>query len=602
MRAKRILFIIAISLCIFGSNAQNHNADSLEQIVDEQYGLEKLKVINQLTELYFKSQEKDKYKYGRKGLDLAENLLNAPDDHQFQETDPFIAAYYYGALLEYEKEHYFNAKLYFEQSMALSKAFQSNLFQKESQLYLDSIDAMIEREEIKENKLLNKLNNLKVGKIIKDASLDFSIKSEIKFAESKEKSGNIGGAITNYKEAINLSRNKGDFSTVKKLQLKVSELLQELNRQEEAQQFLAEAIEEGESSATKPKKDTLSQSLRELKNIADSLARSKNTKESRLYYQLYNELSRRLKEDSIQAEIQAQQKQQEILLLKQQKEIADLTIASSQQAKEREHQEKNILIIIASLILIASFIIYYFYLAKRKQHTALNKAHNDLVQTKNNLEQAEKKIVRLLKQQVSQDIADKLLVDTSDQKAERHFVSIMFLDIRNFTVHAEKMSPEELIAFQNQVFGFMIDCVEEHHGNINQFLGDGFMASFGAPISHGNDCENAFQSAKKIINKLELLILEKKLPPIRIGIGLHAGFIVSGNVGNKNRMQYSITGNPVIIASRIEQLNKQFDSQFIISETLYQHLEKKSQKEIEKAFEEVQLKGRTERINILVVE
>ncbi|NER79247.1 MAG: adenylate/guanylate cyclase domain-containing protein, partial [Leptolyngbya sp. SIO1D8] len=70
----------------------------------------------------------------------------------------------------------------------------------------------------------------------------------------------------------------------------------------------------------------------------------------------------------------------------------------------------------------------------------------------------------------------------------------MFLDIRGFTPFAETKEPEEIIEYQNQVFGFMIEVINKFHGNINQFLGDGFMATFGAPVSHGNDCENAYQA------------------------------------------------------------------------------------------------------------
>ena len=157
-------------------------------------------------------------------------------------------------------------------------------------------------------------------------------------------------------------------------------------------------------------------------------------------------------------------------------------------------------------------------------------AYEDLDQTKGQLEDAEKRIVRLLQQQVSGDIAQELIMNNSDKLGEKRFVCIMFLDIRDFTPMAEKLTPEELIAYQNKLFGFMIDIVQTHQGNINQLLGDGFMATFGAPVSHGNDCQNAFLAAKEILEQVREKSQKGQIRKTRVGIGLHAGFVVTGNV------------------------------------------------------------------------
>ncbi|MEO8145120.1 MAG: adenylate/guanylate cyclase domain-containing protein, partial [Betaproteobacteria bacterium] len=103
------------------------------------------------------------------------------------------------------------------------------------------------------------------------------------------------------------------------------------------------------------------------------------------------------------------------------------------------------------------------------------------------------------------------------------------------------------------------------HGIINQFLGDGFMATFGAPLASGRDCDNALTAARELVAGIRGLCEAGRIPPIAIGIGLHAGEAVSGNVGSALRKQYSITGNVVILASRIEQLNKEYDSQILVS-------------------------------------
>jgi len=203
-----------------------------------------------------------------------------------------------------------------------------------------------------------------------------------------------------------------------------------------------------------------------------------------------------------------------------------------------------------------------------------------------------------LTQQVSEDIALELLQNTNDVPG-KHFVCLMFLDIRDFTPLAEKMTPEELIDYQNNVFGFMMDTIQSHNGNINQLMGDGLMATFGAPKSHGNDCQNAYKAAQEILFELKEHNDAGVIKKTKIGIGLHAGYVVTGNVGNEKRKQYSVTGNPVIIASRVEQLNKEHQSQLIITEEVYQKLENPPSKP--EAFLEAKLKGQPKPVKILKV-
>ena len=125
------------------------------------------------------------------------------------------------------------------------------------------------------------------------------------------------------------------------------------------------------------------------------------------------------------------------------------------------------------------------------------------------------------------------------------------------------------------------------------------MATFGAPVSSGNDCENAYQAAIAIVRKLDELNASNKIPHTKVGIGLHAGPVVAGNVGTEERKQYSITGNTVILASRIEQLNKQYDTSLIISEEVSNHLNTIEKGAID--YEDVVVKGRREPIRILKV-
>ena len=124
------------------------------------------------------------------------------------------------------------------------------------------------------------------------------------------------------------------------------------------------------------------------------------------------------------------------------------------------------------------------------------------------------------------------------------------------------------------------------------------MATFGAPKSFGNDCQNAYAAAIKIISVLNEKISAGEIVETKIGIGLHAGNVVTGNVGTEMRKQYSITGNTVILASRIEQLNKEYDSQLIISKEVREKLDNYEGQEMMK---KVVVKGRNTPIEILTV-
>jgi adenylate cyclase len=179
-------------------------------------------------------------------------------------------------------------------------------------------------------------------------------------------------------------------------------------------------------------------------------------------------------------------------------------------------------------------------------------------------------IVNKFGQHVSQVVVDKLLKQGAELQSEKRNVCVMFLDIRNFTQFAELRSPEEVVSYLESLFGFMIEIVNRHHGFINKFLGDGFMAVFGAPLSNGRDCPNAVAAAQEILARVNEEVDRGRILPTTVGIGLHAGEAVTGNIGSSLRKEYTVIGDVVNLASRIEQLNKQFGSQLLISETVCQ--------------------------------
>ena len=207
------------------------------------------------------------------------------------------------------------------------------------------------------------------------------------------------------------------------------------------------------------------------------------------------------------------------------------------------------------------------------------------------------KVINLFGQQISRQIVEEILENPKELSGTRKKVTVLFLDIRNFTPFVENKEPEEVVNYLNSLFGFMIDIVRSHHGIINQFLGDGFMATFGAPLSVENSSEHAVRASQEILKMLESKMDQKIIPITRLGIGIHFGEAVTGNIGSVTRKQYSITGNVVILASRIEQLTKKFNSQLLISEEVYIRLDPTT-KEQYKGLGLIDVKGRGKPISI----
>ena len=182
------------------------------------------------------------------------------------------------------------------------------------------------------------------------------------------------------------------------------------------------------------------------------------------------------------------------------------------------------------------------------------------------------RIVGMFGQHVSPAVVERLLSQDVELGGEVRHVCVMFLDIEGFTTFSESRKPEEVVVYLNSLFSVMIDLVNEHHGIINKFLGDGFMAAFGAPISDASDCKNAVAASREIIERVAAMSTSGEIAPTRIRIGLHAGEAVTGNVGSTARKEYTIIGDVVNLASRLEQLNKQFGSRLMVSETVVERL------------------------------
>jgi len=176
--------------------------------------------------------------------------------------------------------------------------------------------------------------------------------------------------------------------------------------------------------------------------------------------------------------------------------------------------------------------------------------------------------VRTFGQYVSPQIAEKLLRQPVELGGELRKVCVLFMDIRNFSQYAAGESPQAVMIYLNTLFGAVVEVVNEHQGVVSKFLGDGFMAVFGAPMKDDEPCRHGLDAAMEIIARVETLNATGKIPPTRIGIGLHMGEVMAGNIGSVERKEYTIIGDVVNVAARIEQATKDFQARLLISETV----------------------------------
>ncbi|UTC75563.1 HAMP domain-containing protein [Treponema sp. OMZ 792] len=153
--------------------------------------------------------------------------------------------------------------------------------------------------------------------------------------------------------------------------------------------------------------------------------------------------------------------------------------------------------------------------------------------------------------------------------------TIFFSDIRSFTSISEKMDPAEVVEFLNEYMTLMVDCVNKTNGAVDKFIGDAIMAVWGAPTSTGNPKEDALNCLRAALKMRAALIFFNrgrggdKKPIIRIGCGINSGAVVAGQIGSHERMEYTVIGDAVNTASRVEALNKPMGTDILITEHTY---------------------------------
>jgi adenylate cyclase len=177
---------------------------------------------------------------------------------------------------------------------------------------------------------------------------------------------------------------------------------------------------------------------------------------------------------------------------------------------------------------------------------------------------ARDRITNLFGQHVSPQVVERLLLEGTSTESDLRQVGVMFVDFRSFTAGARERSPQDVVERLDGAFAVLVEILDRHGGIVNKFLGDGFLALFGAPLEAEDPVHRAVAAGREMLAAMAR-INEGSSWPLRIGIGIHFGEVVAGNIGSPRRKEYTVIGDTVNFASRLEALNKEFGSQFLIS-------------------------------------
>lgn len=218
-------------------------------------------------------------------------------------------------------------------------------------------------------------------------------------------------------------------------------------------------------------------------------------------------------------------------------------------------------------------------------------------------ENRNKKIENVLSKYISKDIKNKILKSNTDigLGGKRAEITVMFADIRGFTSLSETMKAEDVSQLLNEYFTELEPVITKYNGVINKFIGDAVLVIFGDPEQDKHHAKNAVKCAyelRKKVKEIKERWVQEGKPKIDIGIGINTGEAFIGNVGTKNRFEYTVIGDTVNIASRIEDYNKIYKTHVLISENTYSKIS-----DIVDVIKirEVSIKGKRHKINIYEV-
>ena len=188
----------------------------------------------------------------------------------------------------------------------------------------------------------------------------------------------------------------------------------------------------------------------------------------------------------------------------------------------------------------------------------------------------EKRMKSMMSRYMDASLADQLMGGDEDSLGGTAIVAtVLFSDIRGFTPLTEKLGAQGTVALLNEYFTLMVDCLQAEGGMLDKFIGDAIMAAFGIPVAHDDDEDRAMRTAIAMIRELRkwnVGRIKQGLLPVDIGIGLNTDSVVTGNIGSLKRMDYTLIGDGVNLAARLESACKQYAARILVSDNTYSKL------------------------------
>ena len=211
----------------------------------------------------------------------------------------------------------------------------------------------------------------------------------------------------------------------------------------------------------------------------------------------------------------------------------------------------------------------------------------------------EKRMKSTMSRYIDPGIADKLMGEGADiMGGQETTATLLFSDVRGFTTITESLGAQGTVALLNEYFDIMVEAISEQEGMVDKFIGDAIMAGFGVPIAHEDDEDRAVRAAINMIKRLREWNVQRELDgklPVDMGIGLNTDSVVSGNIGSSKRMDYTMIGDGVNLAARLESACKAYAARILISEFTHQNLKGTYQV---RHIDEVIVKGKTEPVGV----
>jgi adenylate cyclase len=177
---------------------------------------------------------------------------------------------------------------------------------------------------------------------------------------------------------------------------------------------------------------------------------------------------------------------------------------------------------------------------------------------------------------VPADVVERL-TETSDALApERRQVTMLFADLRGFTALCDRLDPAVTVGILNDYFRHMTIAIGQHHGHVTEFVGDGLLALFGALEANPWQARDAVLAAldmRAALARYNVTLRERDLPELRFGIGIHGGEVVAGVIGTAGLSKFSVTGDPINVASRVEGLTARYEVDLLVTEDIRRALD-----------------------------